>query len=88
MSGGDEDPDDLESQQFREQLLKAANGQERFIKMVDTRFQSAARRMREHRAEHQEDEEQTRRWIIGALAVISIVIGTAEAIVAIIERLV
>lgn len=83
---------ELESQQFREQLLKELNGQSegaaKFIKMVDTRFQSMARRMREHRVEHKKDEERTRKWVIGALAVVVAAIGTADAAVAIIERLV
>lgn len=93
MSNGDEQEDiDLESQQFREQLLKELNGQSAgmraFIKMVDTRFQSMQRRLREHRSEHRQDEAQTRKWLVGGLAVLVAVIGTAEAIVAIIERLV
>ena len=93
MGDGDEQEDiDLESQQFREQLLRELNGQSAgmraFIKMVDTRFQSMQRRLREHRAEHRKDEAETRKWLGWGLAVLVAVIGTAEAIVAIIERLV
>ena len=66
MTEGEEQDDiDLESQQFREQLLRELNGQSAgmraFIRMVDTRFQSMQRRMREHRADHRKDEAETRK---------------------------
>ncbi len=93
MTGSDHDADiELESQEFRESLLGQLNGQsesmQRLIKLTDTRFQSMARRIREHRQEHSEDSAETRRWLLGGLAVVVAVIGTTEAIVALIERFV
>ena len=63
---------DLESQEFREALLSELNGQsaglQRLIKLTDTRFQSHARRMREHRQEHTEERRRMERLVLGALA--------------------
>lgn len=52
---------DLESQEFREALLSQLNGQtedmQRLIKLIDTRFQSHSRRLRELRHWHRDQEE-------------------------------
>ncbi len=70
MSNGDEV--DLESQEFREALLSRLNGQgeeqQRLIKLVDTRFKSHARRMREHRQEHTTERRRTERMVLATLA--------------------
>ncbi len=62
---------DLESQAFREALLSQLNGQteamQKFIGLVDTRFQSQGRRLREHRREHAADRQRMERIVVGAL---------------------
>ena len=83
---------ELESQEFREALLTRLNGQsegiQRLVKLTDTRFQSHARRMREHRQEHAKDrqkqvEERRRmeRLVMGALAAApGVTLGIVKAI--------
>ena len=62
---------ELESQEFREALLTRLNGQsegiQRLVKLTDTRFQSHARRMREHRQEHAKERQRMERLVTGAL---------------------
>ena len=77
--------EELESEQFREALLIQLNGQtenmQRLIKLVDTRFKSHARRMREHRQEHSQDRKRMERYIVGAItAAPSVTIGIVKGI--------
>lgn len=77
--------EEIESQQFREALLVSLNGQtedvHRLIKLVDRRFQSHARRMREHRQEHLRDRRRLERYVIGALtAAPSVTLGIVKGI--------
>lgn len=86
MSGeSDTATEELESEQFREALLLRLNGQtedmQRLIKLVDTRFKSHARRMREHRQEHTQDRRRMERYILGALAAApSVTLGIVKGI--------
>ena len=60
INEGDIVTEELESEQFREALLLRLNGQtenmQRLVKLVDTRFKSHARRMREHRQAQEADQ--------------------------------
>lgn len=57
----DEREVELEGQNFRDVLLNGDEKFNRFVKMTDTRFQSAARRQNKARQESREDFEKLRR---------------------------
>lgn len=92
MSDEHDEETELEAEQFQTALLSKLNGQtegmQKLVKLINIRFLSQARRLREHRAEHRKDEAETRKWLGWGFAVLVAVIGTAEAIVAIVERLI
>ena len=74
MGNGDTIDIDLESEEFRIALLKQMNGQsegmQTLIRLVDTRFQSHARRFREHRQDHSEERKKLGRWGLAAVAAV------------------
>lgn len=88
MSNDPIETEELESEAFRAALLLQLNGQtenmQRLVRLIDTRFKSHARRMREHRQEHAKDRRRMERYIIGALtAAPSVTLGIVKGVEAI-----